>query len=100
MRLTRAYRSLPRPSSASKPRYPPSSVGVSGFNQERAQYAPGVRSARVTPDNQGRMSGETTQDAPAKQASTRATVKNRQLTNKTPRTRAAKRQQLRAHERV
>ena len=35
VRLTRAYRSLPRPSSAPKPRYPPSSGGVEASTQGR-----------------------------------------------------------------
>jgi hypothetical protein len=68
----------------------PARVGIGRVALLRhVPHAPGVRNARVNE-----------QDAPAKQASTRATVKNRQLTIKTPRTRAAKRQQLRAHERV
>ena len=40
VQLPRAFRSLPRPSSVPKPRYPPHGVGVSSRNQERAQCAP------------------------------------------------------------
>ena len=39
LRLTRAYRSLPRPSSVPKPRYPPHSVGVLESTRGRVQIA-------------------------------------------------------------
>jgi hypothetical protein len=39
MRLTQAYRSLPRSSSAPKPRYPPNSGGVLASTQGKIQIA-------------------------------------------------------------
>jgi hypothetical protein len=62
--------------------------------------APGVRNARVTFDEQAKPSKAHQRSKPAPAPRSRSKHEDRRRTTKTPRTRAAKRQQVRAHERV